>query len=343
MEKERMVGIDHLRWAIAFTVVLYHMVITYLDIMTQAEWYFHPTIKSEVLVYSSFYPFALVMHSLLMPLFFMISGYFVPVSYDKQGFSLFLKKKVKRLILPALFCYVVTQLLFHVDFLHIWFLEVLFVFCLLYAFIRKVLDVRLDESKHRELSLPILLASSLLIGVVCAAVGKVFTINTYVHYYFFNFEPARFFLYMAAFFLGVLSRRYGWFQVEKQKFLTFIVTGIVLVILLSCVSDLSNYGSLYRSRYALFESPIAILFCFVVIWTVIRYCNKSNRFFSLLTECSFGVYLFHLPISYTILVLTASWQIYFPVKFLLLTFAALVASLVFTILFRKLPFVGKYI
>ncbi len=343
MGKEKLVGIDNLRWVIAFLVIIFHMIVTYLDVMTQAEWYFHPTIKSELLVYSSIYPIVLATVSFLMPPFFIISGYFVPISYDNQGFSLFLKKKGKRLLLPALLCYGVTQLLFHVDFLHIWFLEVLFFFCLLYALIRRVLEVKIDALKQRELSLPVLLASSLLIGVICAAVRKVFPTNYCIHYYFINFEPARFFIYMASFFLGVLSRRYGWFQVEKRKLLSFIAADILLIILLSCVSDLSDFGSLYRSRYALLESPIVILFSFLVVCLFSRYCNKTNRLFSLLAECSFGVYLFHLPISYIVLVLTASWQIYFPVKFIVLTFVALVASLVFTILFRKIPFVGRYI
>ena len=74
---------------------------------------------------------------LAVPLFFLISGYFVPKSFDRQGFWPFIGKKVLRLIVPVV---AVTALLTtlggQLEAGHTWFLESLFLFCLCYALIR---------------------------------------------------------------------------------------------------------------------------------------------------------------------------------------------------------------
>merc|ERR1711988_142510 len=47
--------------------------------------------------------FVIVNQSYFMPLFFLISAYFIPTSYDKKGNDGFLQSKRKRLYIPAIF------------------------------------------------------------------------------------------------------------------------------------------------------------------------------------------------------------------------------------------------
>lgn len=228
MSKERLFGLDNLKWFVILLVVLVHMVISYVDLMQGAEWYFHPTIASEIIPYAISYPLIMFMSTVSMPTFFLISGYFVPSSYDKQGFSIFLKKKISRLLVPALVVYIVCQLLFPVDMLHIWFLEMLFFFCLLYALIRRFGNVKINETEDNPLSIGRLYGALLLFGVLVMLVRMKFPVYSFIHYGPIYFEPAQLPNFVVAFFVGVLSRRYGWFRVNKRGLLIILGVDVLL-------------------------------------------------------------------------------------------------------------------
>ena len=73
-----------------------------------------------------------------MGLYFFISGYFVPRSFDKQGTKQFVHKKLLRLGVPLLFMGGIISILSgKPEIGHMWFVESLLVFCLIYALIRQ--------------------------------------------------------------------------------------------------------------------------------------------------------------------------------------------------------------
>ena len=73
-----------------------------------------------------------------MGLYFLISGYFVPSSFDKQGTGRFVKKKLMRLGIPWLLMGgLLSVLAGKLETGHMWFVESLLFFCLLYAVIRQ--------------------------------------------------------------------------------------------------------------------------------------------------------------------------------------------------------------
>lgn len=343
MSKERLFGLDNLKWFVILLVVLVHMVISYVDLMQGAEWYFHPTIASEIIPYAISYPLIMFMSTVSMPTFFLISGYFVPSSYDKQGFSIFLKKKISRLLVPALVVYIVCQLLFPVDMLHIWFLEMLFFFCLLYALIRRFGNVKINETEDNPLSIGRLYGALLLFGVLVMLVRMKFPVYSFIHYGPIYFEPAQLPNFVVAFFVGVLSRRYGWFRVNKRGLLIILGVDVLLCLLCRIAFDFGDYATLHRKLFSILCGILSISFSFFLAWLFQLYCNKPNSVLSSISANSMGIYLFHVPILHVVQTYTASWQIYFPLKFCCIFFFVILVSLLMTRLVKKIPVVGEYI
>ena len=85
-----------------------------------------------------------------MGLFFLISGYFVPASYDKQGASVFVLKKLIRLGIPLLVMGGLLSVLSgKLEIGHMWYIESLLVFCLLYALIRQFCKPAIDHCSSK--------------------------------------------------------------------------------------------------------------------------------------------------------------------------------------------------
>ena len=100
-------------------------------------WAYTPSNPAEVMPW--IWHFFSVNAAFFMGLFFLISGYFVPASYDKQGASIFVQKKLIRLGIPLLVMGGLLSVLsgkFEIG--HMWYIESLLVFCLLYALIRLI-------------------------------------------------------------------------------------------------------------------------------------------------------------------------------------------------------------
>ena len=100
--------------------------------------------------------------ALNMPLFFFISGYFVPRSYDKSGSVTFLKKKLIRLGIPLLIVSVIVSFLLHGFQLgHAWFFESLLLFCIIYSLLCNYTDNSIKKRKDSEPTILLLLILSL--------------------------------------------------------------------------------------------------------------------------------------------------------------------------------------
>ena len=94
---KRNYGLDNLKLAICLLVVTAHTMLPYTDLFY--GWYFTPSLPGEKMSVN----YLINTNNLLsMPIFFIVAGFFVPTSYDKQGFGTFIWKKTKRLLIPAI-------------------------------------------------------------------------------------------------------------------------------------------------------------------------------------------------------------------------------------------------
>lgn len=337
----RFYGMDNLKTFACLSVVIGHLLIPYVESFRGRFW-FSPSLPNETMPFLIFYPVLFFVNVVAMSLFLTISGNFVPSSYDKQGFSLFMKKKVMRLLLPTLFSYLFFNFLFPVPLYHFWFLEILFVFCLFYALIRRYTSFRIKEKG--SLSPILLIAISVLVGVATIFLRYKFPTGYVCRYYIFYLEVGKIISYVVAFVLGVIAYRKGWFfPVPKRNFwiISAVAIAILVVYIVTGVRD--DVAYLDSRKYTLVECSLGILVTFALIWAVNLYANKSNRLTSFLSENSMGIYLFHLPILCLVQRFTASWEIYFPLKFVGISFVVILLSVVISYLVRKIPYVNKCI
>lgn len=337
----RFYGMDNLRTWTCFMVVLSHLILPYFA-STHGVFWFTPQLPNEVIPYFLAFPVVAVVSVVAMSLFFLISGYFVPSSYDRQGFSLFLVKKSERLLLPAIVCYIFFNLLFPVPLMHIWFLELLFLFCLVYALIRRFTSIRIKEGSG--FSPYVLIGVSILVGVVSIFIRLKYPTGYIYQKYFIYIEPGKLISYIVSFTLGIFARRKGWFYpVAKRNILVFSIVSLAIAVLYFATGVLDDTNYMYSRKYILVECSLGILVSFLLIWIVNLYANRTNRYTSFLSRNCMGIYLFHLPILYGVQKLTETWALYFPVKFLCISLTVLLLSTLVSALARKIPYVNKCI
>ena len=89
---KRLSYLDNLKVFLTVLVIFHHAGQAYGD---GGGWAYTPSNPAEVMPW--IWHFFSVNAAFFMGLFFFISGYFVPASYDKQGASLFVRKKLMRL------------------------------------------------------------------------------------------------------------------------------------------------------------------------------------------------------------------------------------------------------
>ena len=93
---KRLLYLDNLKVCLTALVIFHHAGQAYGD---GGGWAYTPSNPAEVMPW--IWHFFSVNAAFFMGLFFLISGYFVPASYDKQGAVVFVQKKLIRLGIPC--------------------------------------------------------------------------------------------------------------------------------------------------------------------------------------------------------------------------------------------------
>jgi glucans biosynthesis protein C len=101
---KRIYFIDNLKIFLIILVIVHHVGQAYGP--TGGFWPYKSSLNESMAWLGSFFP---VNASFFMGLFFMISGYFVPYSYDKKGGNPFLNDKLIRFGRPLLFGFLIIQ------------------------------------------------------------------------------------------------------------------------------------------------------------------------------------------------------------------------------------------
>jgi len=257
-----------------------------------------------------------------MPLLFTIAGMTTYYSFKKRNVKEYLKERVQRLLIPFITSMIfITPILsyfgmmFHenisINFFdyyfksftmisdlvgyngglgvgHVWFILYLFIVSCVALLIIKLLKNRIDLSK-KELSFPILI----LLGIIPVIAYPI--LNT--------FEDHSIGMYLALFLLGyyVLSNDNILEKLEKNKITLGILTLILTIIFVYIAGIVFGLVTIMPQAiaipllffYQVFYGWICILFLLVIGKL---YLNKANNILQYLSESSFTIYIFHMPI-----------------------------------------------
>ena len=198
-----------------------------------------------------------------------------------------------------------------------WFVAMLLIFSFGYAGWRMLTGKR-EPSSMPDASPPSYLRIGLFILALALAsylvriiipLGR--SVNLFV--YFLSFPTIAYLpQYLSFFVLGVVASRYDWFRtlprsMGKGGFVAALVATVLLfsigfLSLLKAIENASpqippfGYGTWQSAVYALWDSLFAVGMCLGMITLFRRFFNGQGRFGRFLSQHSYAVYIFHIPI-----------------------------------------------
>lgn len=336
---KRLYYIDNLKLLLIVLVVFHHACQPYSPF---SSWAYVPSDSNEVLPW--IWHFESTNAAFFMGLFFLISGFFIPGSFDKQGTKLFCKKKLIRLGIPLLLIGLAfTILTGGLEIGHLWFLELLLVFDLLYVLVRSVCKPVNKECDSKPTILGLLAVGSIM-GAGSFLIRRISPQNNWIWFLgFVRIEPAHILQYAMMFVLGVMSYRFDWLEKMKNRvgLISFCI-GTALVVGNYLRGD-GEWNTFVSRWFGIYESLLCVFFSFGLLWLFREYGNRTDRFLGWMSGQLYGVFIFHLPVLLGIQFATDGFQIPVVLKFLIIGTLTMAISFAFTWLVRQIPAVRRVI
>jgi glucan biosynthesis protein C len=387
--KDRVEYLDNLRIFLTILTVAFHTIRGY------AVWWWYAVPVPETSPFLT--PYLSVFLGFGMNMFFVISGYFTPTSYDKKGFKQFNILRVKRLLVPLVIFASIMPFVMYSQFIklnlyvpmgfsdyfiqyylgfserpmdwpnpiwpdfnygHLWFLEYLLIFGVVYSVIRK-LNVKSNlkkesESLHEEKPFPklyMIIIFIILLSLITFVIRIWFRMSEWTTFLLFQITFAHTPHYVAFFVIGIIAYRNKWLNnIPEQIGRINIVVAISAII---CISIVNGYislanpifqtgGTLASYLYSLWEWILAVSMIISLPFLFRKYFNVQNQFLKKITDNTYMIYIFHVP------VLTALQMLFIPILLhpillaLIVTILTLLICLSLSILVRKIPYAKKY-
>lgn len=281
MNKKVEYRINNIRAVAILVVVFGHSIILY-----SSTWNLYETLQTSIILDN----IKEIINIFQMPLFFSLSGYLFSFSRMEQPFGIFLKKKIRRLIIPFIvigafwmipikmilgyvgyqnynFIQAVVRMLLNQENGHLWYLPTLFLLFIIFWIYKKLVR----NSIKNDGFLVILL---LIIGVFCWRLPSwnVPYLN-YIYQYAWSFA------------FGMMIPKLP--QMKNVKYGTFLKIFIFLGVSVAVFIDV-----IFLERNDSFISLMVVYLFYLII------PNKESVILNAISRNSFGMYLFHSPLIY---------------------------------------------
>ena len=335
----RLLDLDNLKVCLTVLVIFHHAGQAYGD---GGGWAYTPSNPAEVMPW--IWHFFSVNVAFFMGLFFLISGYFVPASYDKQGATVFVRKKLIRLGIPLLVMGgLISVLSGKLEVGHMWFVESLLVFCLIYALIRQWVQP-INEACNSKPTIIGLLIIALLMGVGSYFIRQVSPQDHWIWPFCIiplPMEPAHYLQYVMMFVLGILAYRFQWLdKISNGTGFMALLIGAGLA-LGNYLRDEGPWNAFVWQWFGIYESLMCMFISFGLIWLFREFVNATSRFWQWCAAQSYGAYVFHLLLMIGLQnVVDDIWMEAFG-KFLFIGVVTTILSFLLTWMVRRIPGVKR--
>jgi glucan biosynthesis protein C len=369
----RVFFLDHLRAALTILVVLHHLAVIYGA--NAAFYYVEPPDPKDQVASLLLPVFVLVNQAYFMGIFFLISGYFTPGSFDRKGPGAFYKDRLLRLGIPLLVYVCVLSPIASIspylsptpaDVFHVtppytwqkfplalgvgplWFAEMLLFFYLGYLIWRLAVRRRVQPAE-RIFSPPGYLAVGLFILVLATSSYLIRTVVPMGMSIPILGFPTLAYLpqYLSFFILGALAFRQNWFRTISGSmgivgFVVALVATIVLAPLaLSEGKAFLGHGTLQSAAYALWDSTFSVGISLALLTFFRHFLNRQTRFGSFLSRQAFTVYIIHIPIAVLLALALRGIHLESLLKFSLAALIGVPLCFALAFLVRKIPFASR--
>jgi peptidoglycan/LPS O-acetylase OafA/YrhL len=371
IEKKRLYFLDNLKIFLTILVIVHHVGQAYGP--TGGFWEYKSSLHENINALGYFFA---VNAGFFMGLFFMISGYFVPGSYDNKGRKWFVKDKLIRLGIPALFVFFTIQpveMYFYninyvadkpsgflnyyftrylgfgkdMSFGHLWFAENLLFFMLLYVLFRTIVPkIRIKRDQKISI-LSFILITGLVIALISLVVRIWYPIDKWIGIFFIiQSEVAHLPQYVILFVVGIISYRKNLFLKLNNKtgyFCIIIAVAMVMIVHLHFLVP-SGIINFIFDKWAIYESFMAVFICWGLLFFFRQYLNRTSKFVSKIAETSFAAYIFHFPVVLAVQFSLDKVNIYGAVgKFFTVSIISIVVTFLISYIIRKIPYVNRVI
>jgi len=363
-QPKRTYYIDNLRIYLTILVIMHHAALAYGG---TGGWSIHDVVTDEIS------PILLTLFNALnqsyfMTAFFLLAGYFTPHSFARKGTKNFLMDRFVRLGIPLLVyttvgininSYLVSKyqlgIPFHFNFRydagHLWFVQVLLLFALLYALFQRSES---DTSASTQEAFP---SNRKIWGAILALSALTFLMRLVfpVGETIIGIQPGHVVHYVFAFFIGTKAYHQDWFgkltnNIGKRwgycALLTFPIL-IVVMVLGGVLEDNAKVALFMGSftwqaaAYAVWES---IMMVSVIIFLLYFFREKLNRTSAItigMAASVYTVYIIHQTILYGLNIGFLSIGIPSYVKFLVVSLIGVTLSFLLSVPVRKLPYADR--
>ena len=341
---KRLYYLDNLKVCLTVLVIMHHAGQAYGD---GGGWPYTPSNPAEFMPW--IWHFFSTNAAFFMGLYFFISGYFVPRSYDKQGTKTFTRKKLLRLGVPLLFMgALISVLTGKFEIAHMWFVESLLVFCLIYALVRWAMKKRkcsmLPFGRSLHCSTRNLLLIALLMGVGSHFIRQVSPQDHWIWPFGIipmPLEPAHYLQYVMMFVLGILAYRFEWLnKMSNGAGATALLVGVALAVG-NYLRDGGAWNNFVWQWFGIYESLMCVFISFGLIWLFRQFVSTTNRFWQWCAAQSYSAYVFHLLLMIILQnAVDGIWMGAFG-KFLFVGVVTTILAFVVTWLVRMIPGVKR--
>ena len=289
---KRLYYLDNLKVCLTVLVIMHHAGQAYGN---GGAWAYTPSNPAEFMPW--IWHFFSTNAAFFMGLYFFISGYFVPRSFDKQGSKQFIQKKLLRLGIPLLFMGALISILSgKPEIGHMWFVESLLVFCLIYALIRHWVSP-IDSECNSKPNIIGLLIVALLMGIGSYFIRQISPQDHWIWPFGIiplPMEPAHYLQYVMMFVLGILAYRFQWLDKmgNSTGFMTLLI-GMGLAIG-NYLRDGGPWNDFVWQWFGIYESLMCVFICFGLIWLFRQCVSATSRLWQWSAAQSYGAYVFHL-------------------------------------------------
>lgn len=352
---KRVIFLDNLKVFLVSLVVVHHASQGYVSINTgwpvvQAN---VPEINNTILgLFSS------VNNAFFMALFFLVSAYFLPASFDRKGASKYLKDRLIRLGLPILFF---AGLVFPlmgmalegkpmIQLGHTWFVALLLIFSCAYAAYRLTRPVSMAGKKLKVPGTIGILAAAAALTLVLFAIRTVFAPGYWTPMHLI--EPARLPTYVLMFLAGIIAYRNGWLNTISAG--TAKVWGLISVVAILAapliIKFIGNGYDLWAEGFSLASLAVSAWDAFICVGLCISLpvlfrekFDSRGKVLKAMADDSFAVYLIHPFVLMVLQAMLLNVDFYPFGKFILVAIAGVALSFGISHLVRKIPYVDRVV
>jgi peptidoglycan/LPS O-acetylase OafA/YrhL len=288
----RLYYLDNLKVCLTVLVIMHHAGQAYGN---GGGWPYTPSNPAEFMPW--IWHFFSTNAAFFMGLYFFISGYFVPRSFDKQGTKQFVQKKLLRLGIPLLFIgSIISIMTGKLEIAHMWFVESLLVFCLIYALIR-LMASPIDKVCNSKPTIIGLLIVASVMGIGSYFIRQVSPQDHWIWPFGIiplPMEPAHYLQYVMMFVLGILAYRFQWLdKMSNGVGFTALLVGITLAVG-NYLRDGGPWDAFVWQWFGIYESLMCVFISFGLIWFFRQFVSTTSRFWQWCAAQSYGAYVFHL-------------------------------------------------